>query len=475
MCVAVLAKCHCKILPPSCNLTVKFVALTVEKQLAVVTTSVQEQPDAPALLESFTDPAALLDLDYGIQIANRAYRDLYTDGHPLQQRRCYEVSHDFNVPCDQAGESCPIHASLETGEPQRKLHVHHTPHGEELVDVETRPLRDGEGRITSFLEIHRPTRVTTPQAQRNRLVGRSPAFRQMLELLQRVAPSDTTVLLLGESGTGKDVLAQEIHKASGRAGKPLVPVECSGLTETLFESELFGHKKGAFTGAVSSKIGLVEAAEGGTLFLDEIGDVPLGLQVKLLRLLETRMYRRVGCVESLHADFRLICATNQDFKVMLSEGTFRQDLYYRISTFPIPLPPLRERIEDLPSLIDTLLRHIQPHRHLSLSANALACLKAYWFPGNIRELQNILERAALLSDGDSILPEHLPEEVVEAHGRGARGLDDLEEEVLPLQVVEERYLRGVLARSSDDRINLARKLGISERTLYRKTKALRIR
>jgi len=442
--------------------------------LVEVTESTRERPDAPALLESFRYPSALLNLDYGIQIANRAYRDLYGDGKALEQRRCYEVSHGFDVPCDQAGESCPLHASLESGEPQRSLHVHHTPHGEELVDVETRPLRNAEGRITSFLEIHRPTRVTGSQGRSNKLVGRSPAFRQMLALLQRVAPSDTTVLLLGESGTGKDLAAQAIHKASGRAGKPLVPVECSGLTETLFESELFGHQKGAFTGAVSSKIGLVEAASGGTLFLDEIGDIPLGLQVKLLRLLETRMYRRVGSVEPLHADFRLICATNQDFKVMLSEGTFRQDLYYRISAFPIPLPPLRERIYDLPLLIERLLEHIQPRRKLCLSRHALACLEAYWFPGNIRELQNILERAALLSDGDCILPEHLPQEVVEAHGREIEGPDD-SEDVLPLQVVEERYLRRVLARSSGDRVNLARKLGISERTLYRKIKALGIR
>jgi two-component system response regulator HydG len=445
-----------------------------EQSLVEVTDRAREKPGALALLESFRHPCALLDLDYGIQLANRAYCELYGDGQILAQRRCYEVSHGFQVPCDRAGESCPLHASLETGEPQRKLHVHHTPHGEELVDVETRPLRDSEGRITSFLEIHQLARVTGPRGKGNRLVGRSPAFRHMLELLERVAPSDTAVLLLGESGTGKDLVAEAIHKASGRAGRPLVPVECSGLTEALFESELFGHQKGAFTGAVSSKIGLVEAADGGTLFLDEIGDVPLGLQVKLLRLLETHMYRRVGSVEPLHADFRLICATNQNLKVMLSEGTFRQDLYYRISTFPIPLPPLRERLQDLPSLIDTLLRLVQSHRKLSVSPKALACLEAYWFPGNIRELQNILERAALLSDGDSILPEHLPEEVVEAQGRGGIGAQD-PEEVLPLHVLEERYLRRILARSPDDRGNLARKLGISERTLYRKMKALRIR
>lgn len=426
------------------------------------------------MLESFTHPAILLDRDYRIQIANTAYCDLYADGKPVCQRHCYEVSHAFKVPCDQAGENCPIHASVETGEPQRKLHVHHTPRGEELVDVETRPVRDAQGDIIYFLEIHRPTLVSGLETGRHKLVGRSSAFNQVLELLHRAAPSETTVLLLGESGTGKELVADAIHNASKRAASPLVPVDCSGLTETLFESELFGHEKGAFTGAVSAKIGLVEAAEGGTLFLDEIGDVPLALQVKLLRLLETRIYRRVGGVEPLRADFRLICATNQDLKTMLREGTFRQDLYYRISAFPIPLPPLRERLADLSLLVDRLLWRIQPRRKFSLSSKAMACLKAYWFPGNIRELQNILERAILLCDGDTILPEHLPQDVLQTHERGATELGDTDD-IVPLQVIEERYLRRVLARSSDDRAAIASKLGISERTLYRKTKILGIR
>jgi transcriptional regulator with PAS, ATPase and Fis domain len=415
-----------------------------------------------------------LDRDYLIQIANTAYCNLYGDGKPICQRHCYEVSHAFKVPCDQAGENCPIHDSVETGQPQRKLHVHHTPRGEELVDVETRPIRDTQGDIIYFLEIHRPTLVNGLEHGRHKLVGRSSAFNKVLELLHRVAPSETTVLLLGESGTGKELVAQAIHNASKRAARPLVPVECSGLTETLFESELFGHERGAFTGAVSAKIGLVEAAEGGTLFLDEIGDVPLALQVKLLRLLETRIYRRVGGVEPLRADFRLVCATNQDLKTMLREGRFRQDLYYRISAFPIPLPPLRQRLTDLSLLVDRLLWRIQPRRKYSVSSSAMACLKAYWFPGNIRELQNILERAMLLCDGDTILMEHLPQDVLQTRERKATELDD-SEDILPLQVIEERYLRRALARCSDDRAAIARRLGISERTLYRKTKILGIR
>lgn len=434
------------------------------------TVNVPEKPDIPAFLESFSRPAILLDLDYRIQVFNQHYSKLYGDGRPMQGRQCHQLFHGYNVPCDQAGHDCPIQACLESGDPQRVLHVHHTPRGEERVDIEIRPIRNAQGEIKFFLEIQRQMFV----ADHRRLVGNAPAFTQMLEFVHRVASSNTTALLLGESGTGKELVAQTIHNASDRAGRPLVTVECSGLSETLFESELFGHQRGAFTGAYTRKIGLVEAAEGGTLFLDEIGDIPLLLQVKLLRLLETGMYRRVGSVEAMRADFRLICATNQDLKAMVQKGTFRQDLYYRISTFPIQLPPLRERIADLPLLVDTLLQRFQQSRSLTLSAEALACLKAYSFPGNIRELQNILERAALLADGNSILPEHLPREVAEVRTLRINEMDDDPEEVLPLQVIEERYLRRVLAHFSGDRNMLARKLGISERTLYRKTQALRI-
>lgn len=297
-----------------------------------------------------------------------------------------------------------------SGDPQRALHVHFTPRGEEHVEVETRPIRGDGGKIMYVVEILRPVRVASATSDPHGLVGRGAAFRRMLELVQRVAGSDTAVLLLGESGTGKEAVAQAIHAASGRAQAPFVPVECSGLTESLFESELFGYEKGAFTGAQQRKIGLIEAAQGGTVFLDEVGDIPLSLQVKLLRLLETRTFRRVGSVEATSADFRLICATHRDLKAMVAAGDFRQDLYYRISAFPIPIPPLRERGSDLTLLIETLLQRIAPGRRLTLDAAAMACLQRYAFPGNVRELRNILERASLLTDSDTILPEHLPEE-----------------------------------------------------------------
>jgi DNA-binding NtrC family response regulator len=279
----------------------------------------------------------------------------------------------------------------------------------------------------------------------------------------------TPVLLLGESGTGKELAAQALHDLSPRHHMPFVPVDCSGMTESLFESELFGYEKGAFTGASQRKIGLVEAAAGGTLFLDELGDIPLSLQVKLLRLLETGTFRRVGGIETLRADFRLVAATHRGLKEMVEAGSFRRDLYYRISAFPIHLPALRERREDLPLLVENLLARLAPERGLRLNRAAMAWLMQYGFPGNIRELRNILERAVLLTDGDEVGPEHFLAGQPAALSEAAGGVEAAE--IVPLEVAERRYLDWALARLAGDKRALARQLGISERTLYRKLQA----
>ena len=205
----------------------------------------------------------------------------------------------------------------------------------------------------------------------------------MLALVARVAPSRATVLLLGESGTGKELVARAVHEASDRAQRPLVAVDCSSLPETLFESALFGHERGAFTGATSTQPGLVEAANGGTLFIDEVGDIALTMQVKLLRLLESGTYRRVGSTELRHADIRVVSATHRDLEQMVSDGRFREDLYYRLSTFPIHLPALRERREDIPLLAMAMLQRVAPQRPLALSPEALALLQAQDYPGNV--------------------------------------------------------------------------------------------
>lgn len=416
-----------------------------------------------SFLETHPDPQIVMGIDYRILAANAAYRRVYAGERNVVGQFCYAISHGYSRPCDECGESCPLAASRISGEPRRVLHLHHTPRGEEHVDVELTPIIGASGKIEYFVERMLTVREASSFPAESGLVGKSAAFNRMLELVRRVAPSDTAALLLGESGTGKELVAQAIHQQSRREHGPFVVVECSGLTETLFESELFGYEKGAFTGAHQRKIGLVESASDGTLFLDEVGDIPLSLQVKLLRLLETGTFRRVGGVETLRADFRLIAATHRDLKAMVERGSFRRDLYYRLSVFPIHLPALRERRGDIGLLADTLLARLAPGRPYTVSEAARARLQDYDYPGNIRELRNIIERAMLMADGDTLLEEHLPPEL-KSDETGMPGVDD----IVPLETAELRYLQWALAHHGGDRKSLAAQLGISERTLYRK-------
>lgn len=436
----------------------------------------QSTVEMAAILEGIVEPATLIGLDYRILATNQAYRERYGDGNEVAGRCCYEVSHGYAVPCDQAGESCPLKRCNATGKRQRLLHLHMTSQGEEHVDVEMQPVRDAKGETVCFLEIMHCVRAARAQAGSGEgLVGRSDTFNRMLELVHRAAPSEISVLLLGESGTGKELVAKALHDGSPRAQGSFVTVECSGLSESLFESELFGHERGAFTGAVSRKRGLVDMARGGTLFLDEIGEIPLQQQVKLLRLIETGTFRAVGATEPQHADFRLVCATHRNLKQMVADGSFRQDLYYRISPFPIPLPTLKERIDDLPLLIEALLHRLPGGTGLRLSRAALKVLGAYDFPGNIRELRNILERGILLADDGIIDTRHLPDELVGGDVKAPGAMDSraMPMRVLPLETVETQYLRRVMAHFHGDNRVLAEQLGISERTLYRKLRQLR--
>jgi len=242
-----------------------------------------QAPEVRALI-SYLDheaaPMIVMNTAYQILAANTAYkRQFAVAGKPYLGRTCYAVSHQFAVPCDQAGEHCPLQSALATRAPDRVLHIHHTPRGPEHVDVELRPIVDAGHRVIGFVERLQTVRQASARASRSGLVGQSPAFNRALGELQRVAPSTLPVLLLGESGTGKELFARALHEASARGAGPFVVMDCSGLSETLFESEVFGYEKGAFTGAVSRKAGLAETANGGTLFLDEIGDVPLAMQV----------------------------------------------------------------------------------------------------------------------------------------------------------------------------------------------------
>lgn len=427
-----------------------------------------------SFLDGLPEPRIVMGTDYRIVAANAAYMREFGAGKPLSGRFCYEVSHRFDVPCDQAGESCPLRLSLESGDPQRVLHLHHTPRGEEHVAVETTPIRDDHGRIVYFVETMRVVRQASSRAAAQGLVGRSPAFVGMLEKILRVANSNAAVLLLGETGTGKELVARAIHEASARDEGPFVAVDCAGMTETLFESELFGYEKGAFTGAMTRKQGLVEAASGGTLFLDEIGELPLPLQVKLLRLLETGTYRRVGGVDWLPVDFRLVTATHRDLRAMVQAETFRRDLYFRINTFPIRAPALHERRDDIPLLAESLLERVDRKSGRRMSAEALAWLSGRQFSGNIRELRNLIERASLLADGEVIDRAHLMELADDLPPPAAPVDGDfVVSEPIALDELERRYLEWVRSRPERDATPLAERLGISQRTLYRKVRALR--
>ncbi|HTY02792.1 MAG TPA: sigma 54-interacting transcriptional regulator [Rhodocyclaceae bacterium] len=421
-----------------------------------------------AYLHELPEPRIVLDADYAILAANKAYERDFGGGQPVIGRRCYEVSHGIGVPCDRAGESCPLKVSSQSGHPHRVLHLHHTARGEEHVDVETTPIPGGGGRPRLFVEAMRIVRQASGRPAAQGMVGRSPAFLGMLHQIMRVAPSEAVVLLLGETGTGKELIAHALHEASARAGGPFVAVDCSGLTETLFESELFGYEKGAFTGASHRKTGLVEAARGGTLFLDEIGELPPSLQVKLLRLLETGSYRRVGGVEALAADFRLVAATHRDLARMVRQGEFRRDLYYRINTFPIHSPSLAERSEDIPLLAKSLLERVAGPRK-RISPAAVEALRGRIYEGNIRELRNLLERASLLADGDEIEPEHLADDLSQRPPLAPPGDDAGSFSLgapIPLDDLQARYVAWA-AGQSRDRKTLAKTLGVSERTLYR--------
>jgi transcriptional regulator with PAS, ATPase and Fis domain len=425
-------------------------------------------PTIARMLDTYEHPAILVSPGYEILATN----DLYREAFGLIDRargpaRCYRVSHNFDRPCDQAGEDCPLAAATSSGRRERVLHIHQTPRGEEHVDVEMLPILGDDGVLQYFVELLKPVSIAGAGAGDQAMVGTSPAFNQMVSLISRVAPSNAAVLLQGESGTGKELAARALHLASARAAGALVTLECAGLSETLFESELFGHVKGAFTGANYTRQGLAEAAHGGTLFLDEIGDVPLPLQVKLLRLIETGTYRPVGSTQVKQADFRLVCATHKNLERMVEEGSFRQDLYYRINVFPIRLPSLAERTEDLPLLARTILRDGQGQggKTFHLTESALALLKAHRYRGNIRELRNILSRAMVLANTNVLDPSVI---------RLALGITQetrvnaAEERDLSLKDLELRHLQQLMQAHNNDREAVAAIAGISVRSLYRK-------
>jgi len=312
------------------------------------------------------------------------------------------------------------------------------------------------------------------------LVGKSPQMIKIYDLIETVSQTDTTVLVYGESGTGKEMVANAIHLRSTRKGRPFIKVNCAALPETLLESELFGHERGAFTGAFKQRKGRFEMADRGTLFLDEIGDISPGVQVKLLRIFQERQFERVGGNETLSVDVRLICATQKDLKEEIKKGNFREDLYYRLNVVPVTLPPLRERREDILLLANHFIEKFSKKMGkeiTGLSGDAKTLLLKFHFPGNIRELENMLERTIALLKGNVIQAEDLPEEIC----GGETPVHNICEKIRaskPLSnatsLFEKEYIRSVLEKTKGKKGQAAEILGISRKTLWEKIKGLEI-
>jgi len=313
---------------------------------------------------------------------------------------------------------------------------------------------------------------------------------KVFELVRKAARSDANILVVGESGTGKELIARAVHANSPRAAQPFVPVDCASLPEQLLESELFGHEKGAFTGAVRAKPGLMEVAHRGTLFLDEIGELPLTLQVKLLRTLQERQLRRVGGTAQIDVDVRLVSATNRDLREAAGRGQFREDLYYRVNVIAIQLPPLRERAGDVKLLALAFLKRYGGQRVTSFDDAALEALEAYAWPGNVRELQNVVERACALADGNRVVRRDLPDYLLQDGGaaRGALAPSSAQSSLppsgdLPLKDAKEKwmrelegaYLRGLLERHGGNVSAAAKAAGIDRKTFHRLINKYQIR
>ncbi len=443
-----------------------------------------------SLVDTHEQPFVVIDKDLKVVALNRAYERAYRiRTEEVLGRPCYEVSHGMSQPCFELGEDCPHRHVMDNAAPHSCLHNHSDSHGREhWVRVNMFPLRGPDGSLYFGESIRELTPPLDPaqKDQSKGMVGRSQVFLTMLEQLRIAARSNLPVLLLGETGTGKELAARFLHEYSDRKTAPLQTVDCTVLNESLVESELFGHEKGAFTGNAGAKKGLFEIADGGTLFLDEIGDLPVSIQPKLLRVLESGEFRRVGGHHTKSTDVRVICATNRHLWTDVEHGNFREDLYYRIACLTVHVPALRERMEDLPFVAGQLLKALHLNNGKDsvkrLSEDALTLLMSRDFRGNIRELRNLLFGAASLTDGRIVEARHItealqrysPAQSPAAEGAPKPRADNADEQEPMASSAstnsEPEELRATLQRFYGHRGKAAQHLGISTRTLYRRMK-----
>ena len=440
-----------------------------------------------SIIDSAENGFVVIDKDYKIIAANKAYCKSYgISSDEIIGHKCHKVSHHSDVPCHLNGEDCPHKKVFETKAPHQVLHIHYDQaNEEEHVRIKGSPIYSTDGELFLGEAVFPIAKSEDLSYDKQRMLGTSPAFLASIEEMSGAATSDIPILLNGESGVGKELAANFIHKKSYREAHPFISIDCTAISEGIFESELFGHERGAFTGCVGRRNGLIESAENGTLFLDEIGELPLTLQGRLLRALETGYYRRLGGREDLHANVRIICSTHNNLRQMVEDGTFRADLYYRIAGFSITIPPLRERRSDIEPLVRAMLGKSNTHdgRAGQITDDAIEMLKHYDYPGNIRELQNILQKAIAVSTNGVVTVEllqlnnftnvyvnpladrrHLSRDKKSNTPSTNRSLSD----------VEATHIESLLHQHDGHRAKVADELCISERTLYRKLKQYRL-
>ena len=433
------------------------------------------------IMDSLADGVFTVDLDWNITFFNRAASAITkVPREEALGRKCWEVFRSSI--CDGA---CALKAALKAGESRSNRSLFFVrPDGAKVpISISAAPLRDRRGKVVGGVESFRDlSALRLMQKQLDGLyrvediLSKSQAFQRTLGILPQIAVSGSTVLILGESGTGKELVARAIHNLSARAGKPFVAVNCGALPENLLESELFGHKAGAFTDAKKDKPGRFQSADGGTLFLDEIGDMPLALQVKILRALQEKIIEPLGAVAGVRVDVRIIAATNRDLEDMVARQLFRSDLFYRLNVVRLALPPLRQRPEDVP----LLARHFIARQNAltgkeisGLAPEVLQLLIRHDFPGNVRELENIIEYAFILCPGGLIRTEHLPEKLAESLAAGLAGsLAAGSCRVLPcysgkMEDIKRQAARQALERHGGRAMAACRELGVSKDTLRR--------
>lgn len=426
------------------------------------------------ILESISDGVFTVDMQWLVTSFNRAAEEVTgVKRSDAIGRRCSEVFRS-----SLCGADCALAQTFATRKPIIGISAYIVDsEGNRIpISISTALLHDAEGRVTGGAETFRDLsevetlrQELTGKFRVGDLISRSPLMQRVFEVLPAIAASPSTVLLLGDTGTGKELVARTIHHLSPRHEGPFIAVNCGALPDTLLESELFGYKAGAFTGANKDKPGRFASAKGGTIFLDEIGEVSPALQVKLLRVLQERTYEPLGSTRSEQADVRIITATNRDLAERMREGAFREDLYYRLNVVRIELPPLRRRKEDIPLLVDQFVTHFNRVRKIDVSgitAEALSLLMAHDWPGNIREVENAIEHAFILCHEGYIDIRHLPEEL-RAHGSGAGFGSDIRS---AHDILDGQAIRTALERNAFNRVSAARALGIHKTTLFRRMK-----